>query len=128
MKKVILFFLFIVFSLPDVNAQNNQVDKNPVGTWKFEAPYAPEGFTAGTIEVVYADKKYSATMAFTGNENKFAGDKIKFENDTLYFNVYIEGQNVAVSMAHVDETKMAGKAVYSEGVVPLSLTREMKKE
>jgi hypothetical protein len=128
MKKVILFFLFVVFSLPDMTAQNNQVNKNPVGTWKFESPYAPEGFTTGTIEVVYADNKYSATIAFTGNENKFAGDKIKFRNDTLFFNVYIESQNVAVSLAFIDETKMAGKAVYSEGVVPFSLSRDMKKE
>ena len=63
MKKVVLFLMFMVFSLLVMTAQNNQVNKNPVGTWKFQAPYAPEGYTTGTINVAYADKKYLATMA-----------------------------------------------------------------
>ena len=39
-----------------VSAQN--INKNnPVGTWKFDAPYAPEGYTSGTIVVGFTDQK-----------------------------------------------------------------------
>ena len=128
MKTLIYVVLLILISSSMISGQNARVKKDPVGKWLFEAPYAPEGYKAGSIEVGYADKKYSATMAFSGTENKFTGNKIKFENDTLLFSVLIESQDVAVKLAFTEETKMAGKAVYSEGVVPLTLTREKKKE
>jgi hypothetical protein len=129
MKNNLLCILLIILFLPVVaDAQNSKTKKDPVGKWLFEAPYAPEGYTAGTIEVGYAEKTYSASMAFKGNESKLTGDRIKFENDTLFFNVFVEGQDVRVSLTLTDETKMSGKAVYSEGVVPLVLTREKKKE
>ena len=67
-------------------------------------------------------------MAFNGTENKFPGDKVKFENDTVSFNVFIEGQDVAVKLKYEDKTKMNGKAIYTKGVVPLFLTKEIKKE
>lgn len=123
MKKVILFVLFIVFSLPVVTAQNNQKKKDPVGKWKFEAPYAPEGYTSGIIEVGFAEKKYSASMMFSGGEYKLTGEKVKIENDTISFSVFIEGQGVAVKLKMEDSSKMLGKAVYSEGEVPLTLTK-----
>jgi len=123
MQKVILFILFIVFSLPVVTAQNNQVKKDPVGKWKFEAPYAPEGYTSGTIEVGLADKKYSAAMYFTPIDTKYSGEMVKIENDTLIFNVLVEGNDVVVTLKFEDLTKMSGRAVYSGGEVPLTLTK-----
>ena len=73
-------------------------------------------------------KKYAANIVFSGSENKLIGDRVKFENDSLCFHAFIEGQDISVKVKCETETKMAGKAVYSEGVIPLSLTREMKKE
>lgn len=120
--------MLVMVLLPaTVSAQTNNLKKNPVGKWLFEAPYAPQGYTNGIIEVSMTDNLFSATMAFTGNENKYPGDRVKFVSDTVSFNVYIEGQDVAVKLVFTEESKMAGKAVYTEGVVPLSLTREMKK-
>ncbi len=123
MKKVILSILIVVLSLPFLTAQNNQVKKNPVGTWKFEAPYAPEGYTAGTIEVGITDKKYSADMYFATIDAKYSGETIKFENDTLSFNVFVEGNDVVVKLKLEDLTKMSGKAIYSGGEIPLTLTK-----
>lgn len=128
MKKVILIILFIVFSLPFLTAQNSQEKKNPVGTWKFEAPYAREGYTSGTIIVCQTDQNYTATISFTGNENKLNGDKVKFEKDTLLFSVYIEGEDVKVLIKIENEAKMSGKAIYSEGEVPLTLTKKLNPE
>lgn len=130
MKKLLLFTLLLMFFSSVITlAQTSKVKNDLIGKWLFEAPFAPEGYTAGIIEVGYADKKYSASMVFNGNDStKLAGDRVKFENDTLYFSVYIQGQDVAVKLKYEDKTKMTGKAVYSEGEVPLSLTHEMKKE
>lgn len=128
MKKAILFILFIVFSLPFLTAQNSQEKKNPVGTWKFEAPYAREGYTSGTIIVCQTDQNYTATISFTGNENKLNGDKVKFEKDTLLFSVYIEGEDVKVLIKIENEAKISGKAIYSEGEVQLTLTKKLNPE
>lgn len=124
MKSKILTLLVISFLLViAVSGQNNTKKISPVGKWKFEAPYAPEGYTSGIIEVGFAEKKYSASMMFSGGEYKLTGEKVKIENDTISFSVFIEGQGVAVKLKMEDSSKMSGKAVYSEGEVPLTLTK-----
>ena len=128
MKKVIYLSVLVLLSSAMASAQTNQVKKDPAGKWLFEAPYAPEGYKAGTIEIVYSENKYHASMAFSVSDNNFPGGNVKFANDTLSFTVFIENQDVAVSLSLTEETKMVGKAVYSEGIVPLTLTREKKKE
>ena len=128
MKKTYLFSLIILFGIYSASAQKTEIKKDPLGKWLFEAPYAPEGFTSGTIEVTFAEKKYNASMAFTGSGYSLPGNKVKFENDTLRFSIFIEEEDVAVILKFDDAIKMSGKAVYSQGEVPLLLTREIKKE
>jgi hypothetical protein len=127
-SKIFTLLVFSFLSVIIVSGQNITKKNNPVGTWKFEAPYAPEGYTSGIIEVGFAEKKYSASMMFSGSEYKLNGEKVKIENDTISFSVFIEGQDVAVKLKMENSSKMSGKAVYTEGEVPLALTREMKKE
>jgi hypothetical protein len=123
MKKITLFCLTFMLCVTVLTAQNNQVKKNPVGTWKFEAPYAPEGYTSGTIVVGMAESKYTTTMSFTGSEYKLTGEKVKAANDSVTFIIYLENQDIKVRLKLEDQTKMTGKAIYSEGEVPLALTR-----
>jgi hypothetical protein len=40
----------------------------------------------------------------------------------------VEGNTVAVTLKSEDQTKMSGKAVYSEGEVPLTLTKVIEAE
>lgn len=123
MKKGILAILFIVISMPFLTAQNDQPKNNPIGTWKFEAPYAPEGYTSGTIVVGLTEQKHTTTMSFTGSDYKIPGEKIKAPNDSILFTIFLEGQDINVLLKIENETKMSGKAVYSEGEVPLTLTK-----
>jgi len=123
MRKATLFILFIVISLAVVPAQNSQKKINPVGTWKFEAPYAPEGYTSGTIIVGLAEQKHTTTLIFTGSEYKITGDKVKIENDSLFFAVYVEGEEISIRLKFEDELKMTGTAVYSGGEVLLTLIK-----
>jgi len=120
---MIISFLFVI----GVNGQNNN-KINPVGTWKFAAPYAPEGYSSGTIVVGFAEQKHTTTMSFTGNEYKLPGDNVKTVNDSIMFSVFLEGQDIKVMLKMVSDTNMTGKAVYSEGEVPLALSRVLTTE
>jgi hypothetical protein len=126
MKKLIPFAMLIIFSISVASAQTAKVKKDPVGEWKFEAPYAPEEYTSGIVSVSFAEKKYSSTMSFTGSDYKLPCENVKFENDTLSLVVYVEGENVAITLKMEDNAKMSGKAVYSGGEIPLTLARVIK--
>jgi hypothetical protein len=124
MKSKILTLLVISFlSVISVSGQNNNKKNNPVGTWKFEAPYAPEGYTSGTIVVGTAEQKTTTTMSFTGSEYKLTGEKVRAVKDSVLFSIFLEGQDVKVMLKLESDSKMTGKAVYSEGEVPLTLTK-----
>lgn len=123
MKNRILFLMLVSFLCVITMSAQNTPKNNPVGTWKFEAPYAPEGFTTGTIIVGIAEQKTTATMAFTGSEYKLTGENVKTPADSVLFSVYLEGQDIKVMLKLESKTKMSGKAVYSEGEVPLTLSK-----
>ncbi len=128
MRKTITFIMFLLFSVSIISGQNANVKNNPVGRWKFEAPYAPEGYTLGTIDITFAEEKYSTTIAFAGSDYKIPGENTKVEKETVAFVVYIEGDNIEISLKAENDTKMTGKAVYSQGEIPLTLTREPEKK
>jgi len=123
MKKItfLVMFLFVVTAI--TSAQNATAKVDPIGTWKFEAPYAPEGYTTGTIVIAKAEQKHTATMSFAGSDYKLTGENVRIENDTVSFSVYLEGQDIKVTLKGDSNSKLVGKAVYSEGEVPLTLTK-----
>jgi hypothetical protein len=123
MKKVILIIFVFLLGLPLLTAQNNNTKKDPVGSWKFEAPYAPEGYSSGTLVVGKEAQKYTTTVSLTGNEYKLTGEKVKAVSDSLSFSIFLEGQDIRILLKVTDETKMSGKAVYSEGEIPVTLTK-----
>jgi hypothetical protein len=125
MKKLIPLFILLLLSVSVISAQDSQKRKNPVGKWKFEAPYAPEGYTSGTIDIAFAEDKYSSTISFTGSDYKIPGERIKVEKENVTFVVIIEGDEVVISLIAENDNKMTGKAVYSEGEIPLTLTRDI---
>ncbi len=122
MKKATVLLMFL---LAVITVSSGQTTKkiDPVGTWKFDAPYAPEGYTSGTIVIGLVEKKHTATMSFAGSEYKLNGENVLVENDTVSFSIFIEGQDIKVSLKGDADAKLVGKAVYSEGEVPLTLTK-----
>jgi hypothetical protein len=127
MKNRILTTIVILFiSVIAVSAQSAG-KKNPMGTWKFAAPYAPEGYNAGVIVFDKADQKNTATMSFGGSEYKMNGENLKFKNDSISYSIFLEGQDIKVLLKLESDTNMTGKAIYSEGEVPLSLSKVIAK-
>jgi hypothetical protein len=127
MKQIILCSVAVLLCISAVTAQNPKTKDNPVGKWKFEAPFAPEGFTTGIIEVNIAENKYSTAISFPFSDYKILGENVRVENDNLAFNVYIEGGDISITLKMESPVKMTGKAVHAEGEIPLTLTREMVK-
>jgi hypothetical protein len=128
MKSRIFTTLLILFiSLVAVNAQSAG-KKNPMGTWKFSAPYAPEGYSSGVIVFGKADQKNTATMSFgSTSDYKMNGDNLKIKNDSICYSIFLEGQDIKVQLKIESDTNMTGKAVYSEGEVPLTLSKVIEK-
>ena len=127
MKKSIVSLIVVTFFAIITFAQKPQVQKkDPTGNWKFELPQAPEGYKVGSVDVGFADKKYSATMIFPDNNLKITGERVSFLNDSLRFIMYAEGQEVNVLLKITEPLKMEGKVVYSEGEIPLLLTKAIK--
>lgn len=127
MKKSILILVVLFLAVLTASAQP-KAKSNPVGTWKFEAPYAPEGYTTGTIIVGQHEKAYTATISFTGNDYKIPGEKVTFEGDSLKFEVYIEGAVINILMKMDSDSAMSGKAMTPDGEVPLTLKKEIVKK
>jgi hypothetical protein len=126
--KIIMILLWSFMSLVVVNAQNTSKKSNPAGTWNFEAPAAPYGYNSGTIEVVKSGQKYNATMTFTSNGYKLAGENVKVDGNNISFTAYVESENVKVQLKMENNSKMSGKANYSEGEIPLTLYRAGEKK
>lgn len=123
MKNTVTFFCILILSVFTLSAQSTQTKLNPVGTWKFDAPAAPEGYNSGNITVAIADKQHTASISFTGSEYKLPAEKVKVTGDSLIFSVYLEGESINMYLRMTPDNKMTGKAVYSQGEVPLTLTR-----
>jgi hypothetical protein len=124
--KTFTLLAILLFMVIAVNGQNNNKKTSPVGSWKFDAPYAPEGYTSGIITVGFENQKNTTFMSFEGSDYKIPGENVKSSSDSLIFSVYIENQDVKVILKIESEAKMSGKAVYSEGEVPLTLTKSDK--
>jgi hypothetical protein len=122
-NRIFTLLIFLLFTITMVSAQNDQKNNDQLGKWKFEAPYAPEGYTTGIIEVGLNENKYSASISFTGNDYKIPAEKIKVEGDTLLFVVFIQDSEITINLKMDGNSKMSGKAIYSEGEIPLTLTR-----
>jgi hypothetical protein len=123
MKKTILFVLLMIVSLQLLTAQESNLNKNPVGLWKYEAPGSEPGFDSGIAEISFADGKYSATLVFTGTEYKFPAYLAKFENDTLLININVNNADFKATLKFIEASKMVGKAVSSEAEFQVVLTK-----
>jgi hypothetical protein len=126
-NRILTLMFFSLLSVIVVSGQNSNKN-NPIGTWKFDAPYAPEGYSSGKIVVGLNNQKPTTTMSFTGSDSILVGENVKTVNDSVLFTVYLEGQDIKVLLKVENDTNMSGKAVYSEGEVPLTLSKILSSE
>lgn len=113
-----------LFAICAVSAQTIPQKVNPVGKWKFEAPFAPEGYNSGIIEISFAENKYSTLISMPGSDYKIPGEQTKVENDTISFFLLLDGAQISINLKTESEVKMTGIAVAPDGEIPLTLTKE----
>ena len=123
-KGIITLFLLTFCAVFTLTAQTASKNQAYTGLWKFEAPYAPEGFTSGTIDVKFANEKFSTSISFPNIGYNLTGESAQLEKDTFTFTAYVEGMEVVIHLKLDGDKKMTGKAVYFEGEIPVTLTKQ----
>jgi hypothetical protein len=111
----ILMLVMLAASFTTVNAQK-KVD--PVGTWSYEAEYAPYEYSEGDIVVSKEEKEYKVEIKL-GEYYKINAENVEYKDNVLSFDIYVEGETVAVKTSMEKETHK-GTASYSEGTLKLS--------
>jgi hypothetical protein len=128
MKKTIPFILLFIMFSSALSAQTVKLKHDPIGKWTFDAPYAPYGYNTGTSDIGFNDTTYTVSMTFTEMGYSFTGDNVKARNDSLFFDMWIEGTPINISLAIEDDTLIKGVADYFEGAVPFTMKKAVKKE
>jgi len=124
MKKILLLSVLLVCITVALTAQTQKPKFDPVGKWKFDAPYAPEGYNNGIMEFVFAEGKYSAFISFTGSDYKIPLEGVKVANDSIRLNLYVEGADIAIKLKMKSDSKISGAALSPDGEIPLTAVKE----
>lgn len=126
MKKSVLLALvvFVIgFGSQSFTGVSSLVD--PVGTWTYKAPTAPEGYASGDIIIAKDKEAFTASLKFGDYEVK--GTSVKYDKEILTFKVFLEGEYISVKATFTADV-VKGSASYSEGDVPFTGKRkEVKK-
>lgn len=96
---------------------------DPVGNWKVVSDYAPEGFQTSKVKITKEEDKYLLEMEFEEIGYKMKGERVSFVEGIFKFSLYIEGEDVLITMKFNGDDKMAGVASASFGEIPLEATR-----
>jgi len=112
----LLLGFIVTFSL------NAQTPKKFIGTWDQKAPDASEYETAKVVI-----EKQSITKTFTNNSFNTA-EQVKYESDTLNFNMVVDGEFVRCYLVVKDKTNLIGHASWSTGESDLFLTRSKEQD
>jgi hypothetical protein len=96
---------------------------SPIGNWKVVSDYAPDGFRYSKVKIAFEEEKYLLDMDFEEIGYKLKGEKISFVDGVFKFSLYIEGEDVLITMKFNGEDKMTGIATTSAGEVPLEAIR-----
>jgi hypothetical protein len=136
MKKTIQslsFFLILsssFFSAPTATA-NTRVDYDGprpdiltvpfqdhlLGGWSYTVEGAPEGWEKGLLLIINPNGVYQAQIQ-TANQTLLA-DNISVKKNTITFDVYVEGQKVAVELK-AEGSKLSGTSSSSDGTYKIN--------
>src|SRR5574340_10507 len=116
MKKAsFALFILLILSAFTSSAQSGTKKTDPTGDGKFEAPYAPEGYTTGNMIVGFQDKKHTVNILLPESGYKIQGETVKFIGDSLLFQVFIDGAPIGILLKMDSSTAMSGKALAPDG-------------
>ena len=117
---VILTGLFLVIASFSIESNAKKFD--PTGSWKYSAPTAPEGYTAGEFVVGKEGESYSVVFVLD-EYYQVTAREVVYEKNRLEFQLYLEGYLVRITGTFEDEI-FTGTASYAEGDVGFTAVRK----
>jgi hypothetical protein len=121
MKRIVLNLIIIVTVSFTISWRlDAQINETFIGKWSFECLLAPAGFNEGLIEI----QMDSVFTQYSDRDYRYSSRWVKMENDTLIFNVDINGEMVVCRLLAVEENKLTGTAGNMEDESPLILTKK----
>ena len=109
--------LSLIFGIAVTFAINAQTPKKFIGTWDQDAPDAP-GYETAKVVI----EELSITTTFT-NGSVNTAELAKYESDTLWYNMDVDGEYVTCNLVFNDKNNLKGYASWSSGETDLILTK-----
>jgi len=88
--------------------ETKNVKANPIGKWKVEIPYAPDGFQTSKMTVAKVDDRYTVEINFEEMAFVIQGEKVTFIDKVLKFTFWVEDTEVVITLKFPEEDKMEG--------------------
>ncbi|MGB5275058.1 MAG: hypothetical protein WBN39_13455 [Flavobacteriaceae bacterium] len=88
-----------------------------LGGWSYTVEGAPEGWEKGLLLIINPNGVYQAQIQ-TANQTLLA-DNISVKKNTITFDVYVEGQKVAVALK-AEGSKLSGTSSSSDGTYTIN--------
>lgn len=88
-----------------------------LGGWSYTVEGAPEGWEKGLLLIINPNGVYQAQIQ-TANQTLLA-DNISVKKNTITFDVYVEGQKVAVELK-AEGSKLSGTSSSSDGTYTIN--------
>ncbi len=118
-----LKFLVIVALIVSVNsAASAQQQLVPTGSWTFFANEAPVEYNTGDMIIQQNGEEFVAKIVF-GENYEIKANGVKYENNEIFFKVYIEGEPISIK-GIVGEESMEGTASTPDGLIKFIAERK----
>lgn len=95
--------------------------KDVVGTWNYEAPYAPYEYSTGKLIFSESGDKLEGKIKIGAYEIEMRD--VKADGEEISFGAYVEGEYVKIK-ATLKKGKLSGTANYSEGTIDVTAEKE----
>lgn len=113
--------LGLVFVMVIGNAFAVSAPKDVVGTWKYEAPYAPYEYSTGKL--IFTEKAGKVEGKIKIGEYEIEMRNVKVEGTKVAFGAYVEGEYVSIKI-EIKKKAFSGTAAYSEGSMEVTGEKE----
>jgi len=117
------FFCLLLILITGSLTAIAQIKNNSLGEWNFTCPDASEGFDNGIIRIT-SDSVYTE---YPGLRYTSSSNWIRLTNDTLCFNVGMDGQSMACKIKFEDENILSGYLVTNQSSFLIILIKEDRK-
>lgn len=97
-------------------------DFNFLGAWSYSAQDVPYEYAAGTIYINDNNENSDIEIKVKTRYNEYEGQSINIEEDQISFQIYVEGQDVTVTLKFSDN-ELSGTASTVDGAFAISGNR-----